>query len=66
MELIVAFHTKETQKKFHKINIKKIMAKQDMWWNDSLHGSNVVFTEQQSDTKRNAIIIWDLFIWHQL
>ena len=65
MELIAASHTKETQRKFHKTIIKNIMAKQDMWWNDSLHGSNVVFTELQSDTRRNVTTILDLFILHQ-
>ena len=24
------------------------------------------FTELESDMKRNVIIIWDLYIWHQL
>ena len=40
--------------------------KQDLLLSDSLHGSNVVYTELESDMKRIVIIIWDLYIWHQL
>ena len=64
-KLTVASHTKRTQRALHKTGIKDIMARQGLSWNDSSHGSNAVFTERQSDTKRTVIIIWDLYTWHQ-
>ena len=47
MESAAASRTKETQGKSHKTGIKSIMARQDLSWNDSSHGSSVGFTEQQ-------------------
>ncbi len=65
MESAAAFRTKGTQRKLHKTGIKSIMARQDLSWNGSLHGSNEGFTEQrQQDTKRTVRIIWGLYIWH--
>ncbi len=64
MGLTVAFHTKGTQGTLHKTGTKDIIAKQDLLLRDSLHGSNAVFTEQQSDTKGTVTTVLDLSTWH--
>ena len=64
-KLTVASRTKGTQRALHKTGVKDVMARQGLSLRDSSHGSNAVFTERQSDTKRTVIIVWDLYTWHQ-
>ncbi len=47
MESAAAFHTKRAKIKSHKTGIKSIMARQDLSWNGSLHGSSAGFTGRQ-------------------